>query len=352
MPLERDAARLPGTPDGEPSAPPARGTPPPGPADTASRRPRRRWPRITAVAVVSGIVVAALVLGVTALLTPSFSGRAGLLALPTESSGSTLLNRSGVSTGYGEVVGLAMPSISDLVTSPTLLDAVAAQVPGSPPPDELGSRIGVELLAGSGVARISATADSPELAGRLAEAVAQQVIRADLLAPAGTLRTLDARASVTQVSPDWTLATGLALIAGLVAALAAALAMRPFRARVPAGRAALEAVTSTGRGPVAVFDVDDPALLDRVGVLVRAADRPLRVIAAGPGVDGAVRGLCSDLAESGAAPRAGNGSRDGDGAVAPSVLVVVDRAAVRGDDVRGAIDALPPSEPVLAVVLV
>ncbi|WP_130292010.1 hypothetical protein [Pseudonocardia sediminis] len=338
MSTDRDAART-GSAD-RPRTPPA------APVGTDRRRPRRRWPRITAVAVVAGIVVAALVLGVTALLTPSYSGRVGLLALPTESSGSALLNQSGVSTSYGEVVNLAMPSISDLVTSPSLLEAVSSQVPGAPSADDLGSRIGVELLAGSGVARVSVTAENPELAGRLAEVVAAQVIRADLLAPAGTLRTLDAQAAVTQVSPDWSLATGLALIAGLVAALAAALAMRPFRARVPAGRAALEAVTAAGRAPVSVFDVDDPALLDRVGVLVRAADRPLRVLAAGPGVDDAVRGLRSDLAATGSVPRTG------EKAVAPSVLIVVDRDAVRGDDVRGALTALPSAEPVLAVVLV
>lgn len=310
------------------------------------RRPRRRGPRITAVAMLAGLLVATIVLGLATLIPPSWSGRVGLLALPIESTGSTLLNQSGVSTSYGEVVNLAMPSISDLVTSPSLLEAVAVKVPGSPSADDLASRVGVELLAGSGVARVSVTADSPELAGRLAAAVGQQVIAADLLAPAGRLRALDPQATVTQVSPDRTLAIGLALILGLVGAMAAALAMRPFRLRVPAGRAAVEALTSAGRAPVPVFAVDDAALLDRVGVLVRAADRPVRVLAAGPGVDDAVRGLRSDLVGSGVAPRARNRP------VAPSVLVVADRSALRGDDVRAALAALPVAEPVLAVVVV
>lgn len=316
--------------------------PPHHPEVRGARRRRRRWPRITAVAVLVGVVVAGAVAGVFALLPPSWDGRIGLLALPSEDSGSALLNQSGVSTSYGEVVNLAMPSIADVVTSPTLLDAVAAAVPGSPPADELGSRISVELLGGSGVARVSVTADDPQLAGALAEAVGRQVIEADLLAPAGTLRTLDPKPTVLQTSPDLGLGAGLALIAGLVAAGVAVLVMRPFRARPGAGRAALEAVTLAGRGPATLLDADDPALVERARVLVRAADRPVRVVGASPGVADSVLALQSDLASGARTPAAGE----------PSVLVVVDRSEGRREDVDDALGALPPGAPVLAIVVV
>lgn len=319
---------------------------PPRPLDGSgapTRRRRRRWPRITAVAVLVGVLAAAVVVGVSALLPASWEGRVGLLALPTESSGSALLNQSGVSTGYGEVVNLAMPSIADVVTSPSLLDAVVREVPGAPPADELGSRISVELLAGSGVARVSVTADDPQLAGRLAEAVGRQVIEADLLAPAGRLRELDPRATVLETSPDTGFATGVALIVGLVAAGVAVLVMRPFRARPGgSGRAALEAVTLAGRGRATLFDADDPAFVERARVLVRAADRPVRVVGASPGVADSVLALQSDLA---------TGARAGSGTT-PSVLVVVDRTDGRREDVDDALGALPAEATVLAVVVV
>ncbi|TCK20893.1 hypothetical protein [Pseudonocardia endophytica] len=307
-----------------------------------THRPRRRWPRITAVAVVVGILAAAVVIGVSALLPPSYTGRVGLLALPTENSGSALLNQSGVSTSYGEVVSLAMPSISDVVASPTLLDAVSRAVPGSPSADDLASGVSVELLSGSGVARVSVAAADPAVAGKLAEAVGNEVIRANLLAPAGELRLLDPRATVLQTSPDMGLATGIALIAGLVAAGAAVLVMRPFRARPGAGHAALEAVTLAGRGPATLLDGDDPALVERARVLVRAADRPVRVVGASPGVADSVLALQSDLA---------TGPRTESDAT-PSVLVVVDRADARREDVDDALGALPEGAAVLAVVVV
>ncbi len=325
--------------DGSVSREPA---PPRLPELRGELRRRRRWPKITAVAVAVGVLAAAIVVGVAALLPASWEGRVGLLALPTERTGSALLNQSGVSTSYGEVVNLAMPSIADIVTSPSLLDAVVAEVPGSPPADELGSRISVELLSGSGVARVSVAADDPALAGRLAEAVGQQVIKADLLAPAGQLRELDRQATVLQTSPDMGFATGLALIAGLVAAGATVLVMRPFRSRPGVGRAALEAVTMAGRGPATLLDADDPALVERARVLVRAADRPVRVVGASPGVADSVLALQSDLAD---------GSRTDNGAT-PSVLVVVDRADGRREDVDDALGALPADAAVLAVVVV
>lgn len=325
--------------DGSVSREPA---PPRPPEGRGEPRRRRRWPRITAIAIVVGVLAAAVVVGVAALLPPSWEGRVGLLALPTENSGSALLNQSGVSTSYGEVVNLAMPSIADVVTSPSLLDAVVAAVPGSPPADELASRISVELLAGSGVARVSVSADDPQVAGRLAEAIGQQVVKADLLAPAGQLRPLDPQATVLQTSPNMGFAAGLALIAGLVAAGVTVLVMRPFRARPGAGRAALEAVTLAGRGPATLLDADDPALVERARVLVRAADRPVRVVGASPGVADSVLALQSDLA---------NGSRPDSGAT-PSVLVVVDRSDGRREDIDDALGALPAGAPVLAVVVV
>ena len=70
-----------------------RGTPAVGP-----RRPRRRWPRITAAAVVVGVLAAAVVPAATSLLPESWEGRVGLLASPVASAGAAELTKSGVST--------------------------------------------------------------------------------------------------------------------------------------------------------------------------------------------------------------------------------------------------------------
>ena len=97
-----------------------------------------------------------------------------------------------------------------------------------------------------------------------------------------------------------------------------------------------------GRGPATLLDADDPALVERARVLVRAADRPVRVVGASPGVADSVLALQSDLA---------NGSRPDPGST-PSVLVVVDRADGRREDVDDALGALPADATVLAVVVV
>lgn len=324
--------------------------PPADPAPAAPAGPARRGAYRTAVAaVLVGVLVTALVAGVFALLPPRYDGRVGLLALPVGSSGSALLNTSGVSTSYGEVVTLAMPSIADLATSPTLLAAVAAEVPGSPTPDDLSSMIGVELLAGSGVARVSVHADSAELAGRLAEAVSARIADADLLAPAGELRVLDPSATVEQTAPDTALGLGLGLIAGLVAGLVTALVLR-LRARTRrggTGRAVLASLAAAGHGVVPMLDGRDPALTDRALVLARAAGGPVRVVAGASAVSDVVLALRSDLARE--PVRTGAGARD------ESLLLVVDRSTGADEATREVLDAavraLPSGARVLAVVV-
>jgi capsular polysaccharide biosynthesis protein len=327
---------VPGATPVDPGPPPARTGPAAG--------PRRPGLRVAAVAVLVGLLVTALVAGVFALLPGRWEGRVGLLALPSGSTGSALISESGVSTSYGEVVTLAMPSIADLVTSPSTLDAVAAAVPGSPPPDELADDVSVELLAGSGVARVSVRAGSPELAARLAEAFAGRVAAADLLAPAGTLRVLDRQATLLEKGPDLTLGVGLGLIAGTLAGLGtAAVLVRRVRARRgDARRSVLSTLVAAGHGIVPVLSARDADAGERLLVLARAAGGPVRVAAGSPGVADAVLALQSDLARE---PGTGAG-----GGTDESLVLVVDRAA-DGADLDAAVRALRPGTRVLAAVV-
>lgn len=314
---------------------------------TAAPPPRRRWLKVGALGALAGIVVAGLVVLGTAAQPERYEGRIGLLALPVLADPTS----TSISVSYGEVVSLALPSLTELATTPSVLTATALSVPGSPTTDELAGDVGVELLPGSGVARLTVRAATPELAAQLAEALAATVIRADVLAPAATLQVLDDQATVSQVSPDLQLGAGLALLAGLVAAAAMVALLRPFRPRVGAGDAVLDALARSGRAPVAVLDGADPVLATRILVLQRAADRPLRVLGTGPGLDRRIRSLEAELAQNAAFLGGGDGGANGHGDRS-GVVAVVDRRRTRAGDVTSAVGSLPEHAVLLAVVLV
>ena len=327
--------------DHDPSARPAAHS-----ADSRRAAPRRdpghrdhRARRVAARSAVAGLVVAVIVVAVAALQPARFEGRVGLVALPASEG-------PAAATSFGEIVSVAMPALPELATSPTLLAQATASVPGGPAAEELRPDVGVELIPASGVARITVRADTPDRAAALSEAVARGVIQADVLAPAADLRVLDSRATVTQVSPNLLLAVGLALLAGLVTAVGAAAYLRPFRPQVSAGAALLDALARAGRPPVAVLDGSDPVLAGRILMLQQAADRPVRVIGAGPGLDEPVRELRGDLARSAVAIGA-----DDQAPESTVVLAVVDGRRTRPEDVTGAVAALPAGAVLLGVVL-
>lgn len=306
-------------------------------------RPGRVW--VTAAAALSGIAVAVTVFAGVLAQPEVHQGVIGVVAQPA--GGAPGAVPAAGSTSYGEVVSLALPSVPEVATGPTLLGAAAARVPGSPSPQDLRPDVSVELQPGSGVARIGVRSGDPELAGRLTEAVTEQVVRADLLAPAGELRAVDQRATVTRVSPDPVVGAAFALLAGLVAAATAAAMLLPRRRDAEREHAALlRALDAAGADPVAVLDGADPVLASRVRVLAREAGRPLRVVAAGPGLEDRVRSLREELAPVTALAAAGSPD-------APSsVLAVADRRHTRTDDLAGTVCALPGAGALLAVVLV
>ncbi|WP_226379650.1 glycosyltransferase family 4 protein [Pseudonocardia sp. KRD291] len=309
-------------------------------------RPGRVW--VATAAVLAGALVAVAVFAGVLAQPGRYQGTVGVVARPASVVTSVALSAGAAgSTNYGEVVSLALPSLPELATGPTLLAAAAAQVPGAPSGEDLRPDVSVELLPGSGVARISVRSGDPELAGRLTEAVTDQVVRARPLAPAGELRAIDRRASVSEVSASPVLGAAFALLAGLVAAAATAALLLPRRRDAEREHAALlRALGDAGRDPVAVLDAADPVLASRVRILARDAGRPLRVVAAGPGLQDRVRSLRDELAP--VAVLAGAGRPDEPAAV----LAVADRRRTRTDELAGIVSALPESGSLLAVVLV
>lgn len=294
--------------------------------------------RVILAIILAGLVVGTLVAAAVLTRPPEFDARIGLVATPTaspEASGGQ----------FGEVVSLGLPALTELARSPGVLRDVARSVPGSPPADELFGAVTVELVPGSGVARLIVRASTAELAGGLAESLARRIIEADVLAPAARLRPIDTTADVQQVAPDIQLGLGLALVAAVLAALTAALCLRPFRLRATGASAILETLAEAGRRPVAVLDGRDPVLVNRILVLQQAADRPLRVVPVGPDLDGRVTSLNGALNEN-----AVHLSTNGD-AKRAAVVAVMDKRQSRTEELAATVHALPPESVLVAVVL-
>lgn len=268
------------------------------------------------------LLVGALVLVAGLTRGSEYQGRVSLLAAPAAADGAP----------YGEVVSLALPALVELARSPSVLSA-AAPVSGYSP-DELAGHVSVELVPASGLARVSVRAASASQAGATATALGKAMIDADLLAPAGKLRTLDSRPEVLTVAPDVPLVTGLAL----VGAIAAGLATAAVRRLTPGGAGPLRrALAAAGvHRPVAVLREQDPSVPDRLAVLCRAAGRPVRVLAVTP-----------DLTETATKLAAGLPEESGTGAS----VVAVTAGGRNQQELTATVAVLPADAVLVAVVL-
>ncbi|MEV4148797.1 hypothetical protein AB0J40_34425 [Amycolatopsis sp. NPDC049691] len=278
-------------------------------------------PRTAALSVAVALLAGALVLVIGLARGEEYQGRVSLLATPAADAAQ-----------YGEVVSLTLPALVELARSPSVLKA-AAPVSGYSP-DELGGHVSVELVPASGLARLSVRAATAERAGAAATALGKAMIDADLLAPAGKLRTLDPRPEVVAVAPDTPLVLGLAL----VGAVAAGLATAALRRLAPGGgpRPVRRALAAAGiHRPVAVLRADDPAVADRLAVLGDAGGRPVRVLPVRP-----------ELAETAAKLAAGLPEGENDG-----VSVVAVTAGRRQEELTAAVSVLPADAVLVAVVL-
>ncbi|GHH54232.1 hypothetical protein [Lentzea cavernae] len=279
-------------------------------------------PRAVVEGVLAAVLVGAAVLLAVAMRDGVSEGRLTLLATPVAPD----------SAQFGEVTSLAAPAVVQLVRSPSVLDA-ASRAAGTTP-DRLADAIAVELVPASGVARISVRADSSDHASNAVAAVAKAVIDADLLAPAARFRLVDPRPETTQVSPDWRLATGLALVAAVIAGVAV-VALRRLRGNVRA------ALSTAGIGhPVVVAADDDPDLTSRLTALCVAAARPVRVLPVSPSLVERAEELARALPDKASEPADGT-----------AVIAVASSDRARRDDLATALAVLPASSVLVAVVL-
>ncbi|HUQ58474.1 hypothetical protein [Lentzea sp.] len=277
-----------------------------------------KTPRAVLEGVLAAVAVGALVLLAVAARDGVSEGRLALLATPSTPD----------SAQFGEVTSLAAPAVVQLVRSPSVLDAAAREAGTSP--ERLADAIAVELVPASGVARISVRADSAEHAANAVSAVAKAVIDADLLAPAARFRLVDPRPETATVSPDWRLATGLALVASVIAGVAVGVLRR--------GNTARSALTKAGIDhPVVIARDDDPALTERLTALCMAAARPVRVLAVTPKLADRAEQLARTLPDKASEPAEGT-----------AVIAVVEKGR---NDLATVLAVLPESSVVVAVVL-
>ena len=279
-------------------------------------------PRAVVEGVLAAVLVGAAVLLAVAMRDGVTEGRLTLLATPVASD----------SAQFGEVTSLAAPAVVQLVRSPSVLDAAAGAAGTTP--DRLADAIAVELVPASGVARISVRADSADHASAAVTAVARAVVEADLLTPAARFRLVDPRPETTRVSPDWRLATGLALVAAVIAGVAV-VALRRLRSNV-AGALSAAGISH----PVVVAADDDPDLTERLTALCVAAARPVRVLPASPSLVERAEALARALPDKASEPAEGT-----------AVIAVASGDRARRGDLATALAVLPASSVLVAVVL-
>jgi hypothetical protein len=275
---------------------------------------------------VAAVLTGAVVLLAVLLRGEEYEARVGLLATPAGPA-------PGSTAQYGEVVALTLPALVELARSPSVLRAAAD---GWTSPEELGEHVAVELVPASGVARLSVRGPSAARAGAAAETIARAMIDAGLLAPAGTLRLLDAAPDVARVAPDRPLGIGLALAAAVVAGVAV---LALCQVRRPGNAAVRAALTAAGtHHPVTTARVGDPGLPERLAALCAATGRGARVVAVAPALAREATALARRMP---ASPHPGAGAG----------VIAVTRARGPQDELATVAGALTADDVLVAVVL-
>lgn len=197
-------------------------------------------------ALVAALLTAGLLAAALALRPDSYSARVGIAAEPV------VQVEPGGAPGYASVVNLMMAAVPEVALSAPVLDQARARIPGM---DSrlLERSVTVEVVPGSGVARIETVGDTPELASALLDVVLQEISQSNLLTPVGTFRVLgDARPQPTPTGADRLLVVGLCAAAAALVGLLTIAALQAVRPRLLTRSDVEEVVRSVDSGPVPV----------------------------------------------------------------------------------------------------
>jgi len=242
-------------------------------------------------AVLAAAATLALVLTLLLSRAPEHQARVGIVATPVATGNQA-------DPDYGAVVSSVMPALPEVAVSSPVLDRLADRFPDMDAAS-LAESVSVELVPASGVARVTATGDSPETATAVLEAVVDEIVDSDLVAPVGTFTLLgDVGAETTRVGPDPLLAGGLGLLAAVVVGLLAVAAVQVLRPRlltVPDVERIVRAVASPDV-PVVAVGKDDRGL-DVVAARLALAAPGVRQVRSFPAGAGAADGVVDAIGE-------------------------------------------------------
>ncbi len=176
-------------------------------------------------ALLAATAALALVLALLLTRAPEHQARVGIVVTPAAGGDQA-------DPDFGAVVSSVMPALPEVAVSSPVVDRLEGRVPGIDA-TTLAESVSVELVPASGVARVTATGDSPETATAVLDAVVDEIVERDLVAPVGTFTVLgDVGAETTPVRPDPLLAGGLGLLAAAVVGLLAVAAVQVLRPRL------------------------------------------------------------------------------------------------------------------------
>ncbi len=229
--------------------------------------------RPIASAIAVGVLVAAAIMLVALTRPTEYTARIGLLAAPTAEA-----PQSPPSADFPAVVSLSMAAVVEAAHSPSVVAKASSVTNGALSPQQVFDAVSVELVPGSGLARVMVKASSPIVAADVASSIGNDLVGQNLFGSAGGLRLLDSRPDVREVQPDMALNGGLAMAAGVTAAVAMFGLMTLVR---PSDRKRIErALGAAGiRNPVAIVDGGDPTdVVREIERIAKASGQPLRVI--------------------------------------------------------------------------
>jgi capsular polysaccharide biosynthesis protein len=225
------------------------------------------YARTFLAAFIAFLIVSGVVIGYVSTRPPTYQARIAIIASPVDVKSSN--------ADFSAVVSLTMAGVGETARSASVLAKAVSGVPNAPSPDVLADRVTVELVPGSGVARVSVTADSASQTSVLTRAVGAGIVNADLLRPVGIFRLVDTRApQAYKIAPDLTLALGFGMTAGLLAAVLAGAAMLIFRPRVSTRNQTLSAI---GDPLIPVIELNSEAEIKDMAALLGASSKLLLV---------------------------------------------------------------------------
>ena len=128
-----------------------------------------------ASAITAGLLVAAATMLVTLTRPTEYTARIGLLATPAAEAPDTPTN-----TDFPAVVAQSMAAVVEAAHSPSIVTKASGATNGELSAQEVFDAVSVELVPGSGLARLTVKASSPVVASDVASTIGNELVGQNL----------------------------------------------------------------------------------------------------------------------------------------------------------------------------